>query len=550
MKYLKFFPKGFEPRKTQKDAFKGIEEIFDSGKKFAIVCAPTGSGKSHLAETIAKASKAPSPTQEHLIRSYEIYAKDALGSYVNDEAYLKDGPFGAFILTSSKALQNQYKQLFNEVVTIKGKNNYQCDVDKDATVDIAPCITSPKQKKECFCADRCPYYQARNNGLVSLDPILNYKAFFSLPCFLKRRQILICDEAGHLEEEIVGDNTVTILYSFLEEEGIEYNKLLKDDPKEAKLWCLDIYSQLDELVKDVLSRLRLFNSKDGSSYSLKHKALMKLNKLRRLTETLGKVIDNWEKCQYMIEERDKDLVTFIPYDIKPIAKQLFSWADQVILMSATISNPKVYAKSLGIDVKDYGFLEVDSVFSPKKSPIMASSAYKLNYYNIDKDLPKVLELALAVCDKHKKDKGLIHTHSFKITQALQKAVRGDSRFLFREAGRTNEDILFEHKNTGGPTILVSPSMDTGISLDDDLGRFQIILKAPYLPLGSKRIKRILDEFPEHYSMKMLDTLIQMAGRCTRSTTDYSETYILDGVATNAILKEKRNLPKNFLERFV
>jgi Rad3-related DNA helicase len=277
---------------------------------------------------------------------------------------------------------------------------------------------------------------------------------------------------------------------------------------------------------------------------------MKLNKLRRLTETLGKVIDNWEKCQYMIEERDKDLVTFIPYDIKPIAKQLFSWADQVILMSATISNPKVYAKSLGIDAKDYGFLEVDSVFSPKKSPIMASSAYKLNYYNIDKDLPKVLELALAVCDKHKKDKGLIHTHSFKITQALQKVVRGDSRFLFREAGRTNEDILFEHKNTSGPTILVSPSMDTGISLDDDLGRFQIILKAPYLPLGSKRIKRILDEFPEHYSMKMLDTLIQMAGRCTRSVEDYSETYILDGVATNAVLKEKRNLPKSFLERFI
>lgn len=548
--YLSNFPKGFEPRKSQKEAFKGIEEIFKSGKKFAIVCAPTGSGKSHIATTIARSAKAPSTTQDSLIRSYGIYERDAIGNYVNDKAYAKDGAFGAFILTSTKALQDQYKALFNESVVIKGKNNYQCKVDLDCTVDSAPCLTTPKLKKECFCEDKCPYYKARNAGLVSLDPILNYKAFFGFPDFLQRRQVIICDEAGHLEDELVGANTISILYSFLEEEGIEYNKLLKDDTREALFWCQDIYSQLDELVKDTISRLRLFNSKDDMGSSLKRKALQKLSKLQRLKDTLGTAIDNWEKCQYMIEERDKDLVTFIPYNIKPLAKALFDKADQIILMSATISNPKVYAASLGIKPEEYGFMEVPSTFSAKKSPIMASSQCKLNYYNMEKDLPKVLEMALAVCDKHKKDKGLIHTHSFKITQALQKAVRGDSRFLFRESGRTNEDILFEHKNAKYPTILVSPSMDTGISLDDDLGRFQIIMKAPYLPLGSKRIKKILEEYPDQYMMKMLDTLIQMSGRCTRSMEDYSETYILDGVATSAILREKRSLPKSFLERFV
>jgi len=98
--------------------------------------------------------------------------------------------------------------------------------------------------------------------------------------------------------------------------------------------------------------------------------------------------------------------------------------------------------------------------------------------------------------------------------------------------------------------LVSPSLDTGVSLDDDLGRFQIIIKAPYLPLGSKRIKKQFDKNPQYYGMKMLDTLIQMSGRCTRSIKDHSVTYILDGAAVKAVTSNKKHLPKYFLERFM
>ena len=49
---------------------------------------------------------------------------------------------------------------------------------------------------------------------------------------------------------------------------------------------------------------------------------------------------------------------------------------------------------------------------------------------------------------------------------------------------------------------------------------------------------------------MLDTLVQMCGRCTRSTEDHSVTYILDGNAVNSILSSKQFLPKHFLERII
>ena len=152
---------------------------------------------------------------------------------------------------------------------------------------------------------------------------------------------------------------------------------------------------------------------------------------------------------------------------------------------------------------------------------------------------------------HKGEKGIIHTHTNQITEELKKKVKDSDRFIFREIGKSNEAILSEHKERSeDDTILVSPSLDTGVSLDDELGRFQIIIKAPFLPLNSKRIKKIYDKNKNYYMMKMLNTLVQMCGRCTRSEKDHSVTYILDGNAVNSILINKKHLPKHFIERLV
>jgi Rad3-related DNA helicase len=169
---------------------------------------------------------------------------------------------------------------------------------------------------------------------------------------------------------------------------------------------------------------------------------------------------------------------------------------------------------------------------------------------MEENLPHVLDAAVAICDKHKNDKGLVHTHTNQIADKLKIKIKEHKRFLFKDLVTNNEKLLDDHKNTTEPTVLVSPSLDTGISLDGDLGRFQIILKSPFLPLGSKRIKMMFDKNPKQYTMKMLDKLIQMCGRCTRSKDDYSMTYILDGIIADTIMREKSNLPKHFLDRIV
>ena len=71
-----------------------------------------------------------------------------------------------------------------------------------------------------------------------------------------------------------------------------------------------------------------------------------------------------------------------------------------------------------------------------------------------------------------------------------------------------------------------------------------------MPLSSKRIKLLFEREPSYYQTKMLISLVQMCGRCTRNKDDFAATFILDATICKALHREADKLPKYFLERFV
>lgn len=548
-KYLETF--SGTPRPQQEEALEKIDKAFSAGKKYVIACLPTGSGKSHIGVAVAASTKNVDQDRKSILENYGIYKRDRNGGYLYEEDFNDKPSYGSYILTVTRSLQDQYKELFNDIVLAKGKNNYNCDVDKNLSVDFAPCLFSANLREDCFSKNRCPYYKTKNEALLSQYSVLNYRYLISLPPYLRRREVFVCDEASQIEDELVGQYSVTVPYSFLAAEDIPFKKLISDDSDEAGRWLQDIYILLKDELADLKHKVSLLSQKNNSFSGIQFKQMQRLSKMTGMVNTIGDVVESWHECEYMVEKKDSESVTFTPYDIRPLAKRIFDYADKVLMMSATISNPKEFAKSLGIKENEFEYIEIKSTFEAQKSPIFCSTKHNLSYSNMAKDLPRVLDLALQICDSHKGEKGIIHTHTNQITEALKKKIRNQKRqFLFREVGTSNEDIVKIHKEEiDTDSVLVSPSLDTGLSLDGDLGRFQIIIKAPYMPLGSKRIKKMFEKNKEHYSMKMLDSLIQMSGRCTRSSEDHSITYILDGVAVKAVMNNKRNLPKHFLDRF-
>ena len=93
-------------------------------------------------------------------------------------------------------------------------------------------------------------------------------------------------------------------------------------------------------------------------------------------------------------------------------------------------------------------------------------------------------------------------------------------------------------------------MSHGVDLKDDLARFQIIVKAPYLPTKDKRVEKLMKDDFNWYGNKMLCSLIQSCGRGVRSDKDHCTTYILDSAIVESIVNNRHKLPKYFLDRFL
>jgi hypothetical protein len=465
-------------------------------------------------------------------KTIDIYTHEYVDSLPNS---------GCKILTVSKALQQQYSNIFNDISILKGRANYVCSEDEDFACDLAPCAVLPMLQKKCIDNDRCPFFIARRDAFSSKFVSLNYSTFLSLPYHLQNAQYLVCDEATELEDELVGFYSCTIEYAKVKR-YLKSGPLIPTEDKTAiYCWLNDLHHNIKLHYDEIYEMIR-----KGKNKRKLMSDIIKMRKLRVIYEKLGHVIDHWFTTEYVTDLDVPGKVIVTPLGVNVLAQSFFEKSDYVILMSGSIIDHKTFAETFGID--KYKYIEIPSEFESKKSPIYCQTKFKLNYKNLNTNLPKVTNMAKQICDQHSNEKGIIHTHTFKITEALKSKCKG-SRFLYREAGTTNEDILVTHFENNN-TVLISPSLGFGTSLDDEHGRFQIIMKAPYLPLNDKRISVLRKRNQKWYEMKALVNLVQMCGRTTRSKTDHSTTYILDACVYDLLKRHWKDLPLWFKDRII
>lgn len=533
------FPQNFEPNDAQSFILNEIDTAMSQGKKYIIINAPTATGKSFISKTLA--NFASEPDEEYL---EQIGSDDAF-----DEAYQHS--FGAAILTVTKSLQDQYGALFEDGDILKGADNYPCAINDIYTCGAGWCSWNPNQYTKCKAKKICPHLNQRNKAVANKCVFYNYAMFESLNEKYKWKDFIICDEASELESELVSRYTFELKYKDLKK--ISDSLPIIPSESQGTTAFYDWACRMKNICEDALNQYKkhlesVVNGKNGGKpkTKLNKEESTRLNLLKRYHDDIKAFIEAFNYTKYLIT-KGEDGILFQPYNVDRFAANIFKYGKTIILMSATIVNPKKFAKTLGID--DYYYIETKTTLESEKAPIKCVSKYRVNYSNKITVVPILAKIAKAICDKHKGQKGLIHTHSMDILSTIRREFGRDPRFLYREPGVTNEKILEAHSISREDTVLVSPSMTHGIDLKGDLGQFQIIMKAPFLPLGDKRIKKKFEEDKEWYSDAMLSTLIQMAGRCNRTADDYAVTYILDGSIVDAVLKNKDKLPKYFIDRF-
>lgn len=517
----------FPFRGNQEDAIKRIAEAINKDHvKYVIIQAPTGAGKSPLAIALAKASK------------------------------------DAYILTAKKILQDQYIRDFNaNLDDLRGRSNYRCLKSPGFTCAGAPCRTSAQGRAKCNEERGCEYHFALDGTKTGKIASMNFAAsiaFFSYTPFFKERQILLVDEA-----HLIADNLTNFIELNVSREQLERvmpngqtaisTIPLFEESKDYLMWLSAVLALTQEREKGN------FTSSLESKLGGKQVTFEEVETFNRKLKTIMEELRN-DSTNLIVDHIFNDFaktvvdkISFKPIDVSAHAhNRLFKFGQKVVLMSATIIHYKEFIKSLGIAESEAEFIDIESTFPKENRPIIRNFVGTLNYGNLQASLPRIVQSCAETLRNHKDEKGIIHTHTYAIAKRLSDDLRQEfgNRILFPENSNKQAEILTAHTASKNPTVLISPSMSEGVDLKDDLSRFQVIVKVPYPYIGDKVVKARMAKSPDWYAFRTLLTIIQAYGRSTRSPEDHSVTYILDGAFDSLISRNRKILPKWFVEAII
>lgn len=515
-----------EIRAGQKTVIEKLDKHWDNYRYF-IMELPTGFGKSALAKTIAASQ---------------------------DQA---------FLLTGTKQLQDQYVKDFSDkdTVSIKGRANYPCAIEPSLNVECGPCTVDKELLRNCKERGTCHYYKTRDNALLANTALTSYQYFlYSTFCgkFWRQRDVLILDECHLLEQQLVQWATIRFSPGELE---LDYGITLSDMPSGSGFrayasWLKEVQNKVTnkrtELFKDVED---LLGGKDPNSLSEEeleeilssHSDYYKIDKLYKRFDIFFQTPD---KNSWLVEKEGIELV-LTPLKMADLFhRYVKQWgAKKVIFMSATILDMVGFCQNLGLKKENTAILRVESEFPPEKSPIYYKPCGSMSYSELDKTMPNIIQAVNIVLSKHPNEKGVIHTGNYRIAREIIDKCN-DPRLIMKNEGESNESLLFRHSQSKEPTVVVSPSLTTGADLKDDLSRFQIIVKLPFLSLADSRVKARSEQDNSWYVGEMFRTFIQAAGRSTRSEDDWSTTYVLDKSFYYFVQKHIKWFPKQFIKRIV
>lgn len=526
--FFKNFPYEYM-RREQEYVLNKIYDNYDDYDYF-IVEAPTGTGKSAIAKT------------------------------------LMDSIPHNILLTSTKYLQNQYETEFNKLLSIKGQSNYKCNLDDSTPCNKAVCKINHSLRKHCI--KECNYY-SRIEQAIKSDSFVTSYALFLTSTALKSKEhkynLMILDECHLLEDNLISDVGFSIdiqklneKYNILKDINFSDMVILTASLKEGYKNNERFLETLKRVLIDKITSYELFiesnahavNDLAADELIYVQSAIASKEYLNNLLTKINKFLKTRDKDNWVVEPTDKTLY------IQPInignyfLNRMKLFTNKVMFLSASILDLDGYIQDLNIDPEKTLKIRVPSSFDYHKSPIVFYPSGNMSYKNIDNSMPKVIDNIKLILNQHKGEKGIIHTNSYKITQEIIKQVN-DNRLLYIKNNKmNNEDLLKKHSKSKKDTVIVSPSLYTGADLKDDLSRFQIIIKMPFLSLSDRRVNKKSKVNKRWYITEMLRTFIQMCGRSTRHKEDYCVTYVLDSSFGYYINSNIKLFTKQFIRRII
>jgi Rad3-related DNA helicase len=512
---IKYFPLDLKPRKQQIDALNFCKTSIKDGKKYMMLNIPTGGGKSYFVIMFANWYK----------------------NMINKNAKFD-------IITNSKLLQDQYINDFSFIRNLKGKSNYYCSFHGTSCLEGKELNKILKRK-----CNHCPYDLSKKKWINSDISMSNFALYISMILYtdnINRRKtnVLIVDESHDFENVFCDLISITINKHIFKSCGFKqtiYNKYL------VKLKKIKSQKTFIEFLQNVfINDLESLN--DSQKENINRNNIIKkqwvystnlLERIEKLIIAYNNNNDNWTVDLSNIDNSPS--VQIQPIWGNVFLKDIWKKYDHIIFMSGTILNKNMFSFINGINSEQSNYIEMDSVFDKSKRPLYYIQVGKMTYSDKKNTFNKQIGVINKILKKYKDKKGIIHTYNYELSNWIKDRIK-DDRLMFHDS-KNREVVYRKFIKSPLPSIIVSPSMMTGIDLKGDLARFSIILKMPYPNISSNKIKSKQQSNQNWYSFYTISTLIQMYGRTIRSIDDYSDTFILDSSFSNLIKYNSNYIPK-------
>ena len=531
--YLKHFPHD-EIRDSQVTAIDAALSAYNAGKRFVIIEAGTGVGKSAIGLTIAR----------------ELNEK-----YVHSDDYDR----GSWFVTTQKILQDQYVTDYGppsgKIRSIKSSTNYTCSFHKRNTCAQSQQLLRAEDKGSRFfksCTFNCKYKNEKKKFLDAPESVTNFPYFMTEAAYsgkVSPRNFLVVDEAHNVETELSRFVEVAVSDRFVK--AVLKSQLPRNMTQfQAFKWVKEVYfpkakSQLSHMERQI-EKIDITQKMKELRTIAKQYDMLRGHVSRLETFLLYYHKDNWVFDEEVSWERKSRKFVFKSIDVSKFARQyLLRLGKKVLLMSATILDHESYCQSLGIPKEDVEFIRIPSPFPVENRPVLTLSIGKMGSKNLDTTLPKLATAVKEILNNHPDEKGIIHCHTYKIVNYLKKSLR--SKRILTHNSENRDAVLQKHLNSKEPTVLLSPSMTEGVDLRGEYSRFQVICKVPYPFLGDKLVKKRMNKWKGWYPLQTAKAVVQSVGRSVRSSDDHAVTYILDSDWDRFYSFNRNLFPKDFRE---
>src|SRR5215467_459878 len=521
---LAHFHPSFTPRPEQARLLTSLADA--AAPRVFIVEAPPGVGKSHVAMALA---------------------------HWSGDAYL---------LTSQKLLQDQYEREFGgDLQLVKGRDNYRCERYPDTHVPTSRGMCRRPRGPAC----QCPYARAKAAALAGPIFCTNTAYFATLRHWraeqLRRRRILIVDEAHNLEAQLVSVFTVAF------------------PPEQAKAWFggplprLDTAEEYRALLREHLERMEGQLQTVTRALDIMRpegvpaETFLSMPPSRAEQELMAEresLESALARVRFFVDAEDREWIVrypvepfatleLVPLSVASMASDLLSEsADLVVLSSAYLGHRQVIAECFGLDESRLRSLASDSPFPLDQRRIEYRPVGALSKTSLARLEPALFAEVAAILAAHAREKGLIHAPSYAAGRRLVAHLAArepmlSRRLIWVESTEAKARALELHRATPMPTVLVSPSLREGVDLPDDFLRFQVVTKLPYPDLGDPWTAARQARDPRWYALETAKALVQAYGRSCRHAGDHGVTYILDSHFARFLQRYRPLLPPWFLD---